>query len=127
MPQTPTFLPEAPENPEDVFDVVIVSGDAYVDHPAFGAALIGRYLVTGTEADYQRFEAKVRTVLRSFAVTGIKGYLARHYFVEVPAEAPRDDRYALRSEGTALAVEPEQRRAQVALQTTEPVTLVRAS
>lgn len=25
-------------------DVVIVSGDAYVDHPSFGAALIGRYL-----------------------------------------------------------------------------------
>ena len=28
----------------DRCDVVIVSGDAYVDHPAFGAALIGRVL-----------------------------------------------------------------------------------
>ena len=38
------LLPEAPEHPGDVFDIVLVSGDAYVDHPAFGAALIGRYL-----------------------------------------------------------------------------------
>lgn len=28
----------------DVLDVVIISGDAYVDHPAFGAAVIGRVL-----------------------------------------------------------------------------------
>ncbi len=44
MPDTDRFLPEAPEGPGDVFDIVIVTGDAYVDHPAFGAALIGRYL-----------------------------------------------------------------------------------
>ena len=25
-------------------DVIIVSGDAYVDHPAFGAAVIGRII-----------------------------------------------------------------------------------
>ena len=25
-------------------DVVLVTGDAYVDHPSFGAAAIGRYL-----------------------------------------------------------------------------------
>src|SRR6056297_2653836 len=25
-------------------DIIIVSGDAYIDHPSFGAALIGRYL-----------------------------------------------------------------------------------
>ncbi|RMG93753.1 MAG: YgiQ family radical SAM protein [Candidatus Dadabacteria bacterium] len=44
MSQPFRFLPEAPEGPGDVFDVVLVTGDAYVDHPAFGAALIGRYL-----------------------------------------------------------------------------------
>ncbi len=38
------FLPEAPDGPDDRFDVVLVTGDAYVDHPAFGAALVGRYL-----------------------------------------------------------------------------------
>jgi len=29
----------------DDLDILIVTGDAYVDHPAFGAALIGRWLV----------------------------------------------------------------------------------
>ncbi|MFO0001781.1 MAG: hypothetical protein ACK559_11690, partial [bacterium] len=28
----------------DALDVLIVNGDAYVDHPAFGGALIGRFL-----------------------------------------------------------------------------------
>ena len=42
--ETDRFLPEAPGGPDDVFDVVIVTGDAYVDHPAFGAALVGRFL-----------------------------------------------------------------------------------
>ncbi|MFU8858430.1 MAG: YgiQ family radical SAM protein [Deferrisomatales bacterium] len=44
MSPAPGFLPESPEHPGDVFDVVLVTGDAYVDHPAFGAALVGRYL-----------------------------------------------------------------------------------
>lgn len=42
------FLPISGEEMEvlgwDCCDIVIVSGDAYVDHPSFGAALIGRYL-----------------------------------------------------------------------------------
>ena len=25
-------------------DIILVTGDAYVDHPAFGVAMIGRYL-----------------------------------------------------------------------------------
>ncbi len=29
----------------DALDILLVSGDAYVDHPSFGAALLGRYLV----------------------------------------------------------------------------------
>lgn len=29
----------------DSLDFIIISGDAYIDHPSFGAALIGRYLV----------------------------------------------------------------------------------
>ncbi|GAB4257642.1 MAG: YgiQ family radical SAM protein [Deferrisomatales bacterium] len=39
-----SLLPEFPERPGEIFDVVLVTGDAYVDHPAFGAALLGRYL-----------------------------------------------------------------------------------
>lgn len=42
------FLPIIPEEVRernwDAIDVLLVSGDAYVDHPAFGAALIGRVL-----------------------------------------------------------------------------------
>jgi len=28
----------------DVCDIILITGDAYVDHPSFGAAIIGRYL-----------------------------------------------------------------------------------
>jgi uncharacterized radical SAM protein YgiQ len=40
----PTTLAEARARGWDALDVVLVSGDAYVDHPAFGAAVIGRVL-----------------------------------------------------------------------------------
>ena len=40
----PTTLAEARARGWDELDVIIVSGDAYVDHPAFGPALIGRFL-----------------------------------------------------------------------------------
>ena len=40
------FLPTSPEEMQergwDQLDVLLVSGDAYVDHPSFGTALIGR-------------------------------------------------------------------------------------
>jgi uncharacterized radical SAM protein YgiQ len=38
------FLPQTPPPPTEPFDIVLVTGDAYVDHPAFGAAIIGRFL-----------------------------------------------------------------------------------
>ncbi|MDR1113961.1 MAG: YgiQ family radical SAM protein, partial [Candidatus Margulisbacteria bacterium] len=40
----PTTLAEAKELGWDTLDIILVSGDAYVDHPSFGSALIGRYL-----------------------------------------------------------------------------------
>jgi uncharacterized radical SAM protein YgiQ len=40
----PTTLAEAREHGWDELDVVIVTGDAYVDHPAFGPVLIARFL-----------------------------------------------------------------------------------
>jgi uncharacterized radical SAM protein YgiQ len=44
----PTFLPTTPEEVRargwDAVDVVFVSGDAYVDHPSFAMALLGRLL-----------------------------------------------------------------------------------
>jgi len=44
MPFLPTTLAEAHARGWDDLDIVIVTGDAYVDHPSFGAAIIGRHL-----------------------------------------------------------------------------------
>ncbi len=40
----PTSRAEMQARGWDALDVLIISGDAYVDHPAFGPALIGRFL-----------------------------------------------------------------------------------
>ena len=40
----PTTREEMAARGWDALDVLIVNGDAYVDHPAFGAAIIGRFL-----------------------------------------------------------------------------------
>ncbi|MCJ7471502.1 MAG: YgiQ family radical SAM protein, partial [Actinobacteria bacterium] len=48
MKHQPTFLPlsldEARALGIQEFDIILVTGDAYVDHPSFGTALIGRVL-----------------------------------------------------------------------------------
>lgn len=48
MEKQPRFLPmslrEAKELGIHEFDIILVTGDAYVDHPSFGAAVIGRVL-----------------------------------------------------------------------------------
>jgi len=48
MTPQPQFLPMSPQEGKklgiDQFDVILVTGDAYVDHPSFGTALIGRVL-----------------------------------------------------------------------------------
>src|SRR5437868_4045097 len=40
----PTTLAEVRARGWDALDVVLISGDAYVDHPAFGPPLIARFL-----------------------------------------------------------------------------------
>lgn len=40
----PTTRKEMDERGWDAADVILFSGDAYVDHPAFGAAVVGRFL-----------------------------------------------------------------------------------
>ncbi|MFA7695614.1 MAG: YgiQ family radical SAM protein, partial [Methanoregula sp.] len=44
----PAFLPVSQKEGAalgiDQFDIILVTGDAYVDHPSFGTALIGRVL-----------------------------------------------------------------------------------
>ncbi len=48
MVDQPAFLPVSTEEKDNLgiqqFDVILVTGDAYVDHPSFGTALIGRVL-----------------------------------------------------------------------------------
>ena len=43
----PMSLPEALKLGIEQFDVILISGDAYVVHPSFAAALIGRVLWDG--------------------------------------------------------------------------------
>ena len=43
-PLLPTTKRDLEDRGIDQLDVIIVTGDAYVDHPAFGAALVGRYM-----------------------------------------------------------------------------------
>ncbi len=40
----PTTREEMAARGWDQLDILIINGDAYVDHPAFGGALIGRFL-----------------------------------------------------------------------------------
>lgn len=40
----PTTLDEAKTLGWETLDIILVNGDAYIDHPSFGSALIGRYL-----------------------------------------------------------------------------------
>ena len=40
----PTTREEMAARGWDEIDILIINGDAYVDHPAFGGALIGRFL-----------------------------------------------------------------------------------
>ena len=40
----PLSLKEASKRGWEEFDVILISGDSYVDHPAFGTAVIGRII-----------------------------------------------------------------------------------
>ena len=40
----PMSLKEAQKRAWEEFDVILISGDAYVDHPAFGTAVVSRII-----------------------------------------------------------------------------------
>ena len=48
MNEQPDFLPMSLDEAKALgfkeFDIILVTGDAYVDHPSFGTALVGRML-----------------------------------------------------------------------------------
>ena len=60
-------------------------------------AYILRYLHTGTEADYQRMEAKTWAMLHFFDITGIPGYVGRHHYLLVPEETPMNHEHEYRT------------------------------
>ena len=45
----PTSLKEVEARGWDELDVILFSGDAYIDHPSFGPAVIGRLLEAGNQ------------------------------------------------------------------------------
>ncbi|MCC7382189.1 MAG: hypothetical protein IT384_10180 [Deltaproteobacteria bacterium] len=77
-------------------------GDAAIWTGVAAVADTFRYAQTRTEADYQRMEAKLRTLVRNFEVTGVPGYLARFHFLLLPDTATVTDQLILRygDEGT---------------------------
>jgi hypothetical protein len=57
-----------------------------------------RYSQTGTEADYQRMERGIRTLLTMYDVTGVPGYFIRYFFLLMPPGAPKSAEHILRYE-----------------------------
>lgn len=71
-------------------------GDAGIWTGAALMADIYRYATTRTEADYRRMEDRTRTLVRSFDVTGVPGYLARYHVILLPPGGPKSDQLMLR-------------------------------
>src|SRR5260221_10703711 len=69
------------------------------DSAGFGDTLMNsvmfRYAVTGTEADYQRFEGWLRGQVMKFDATGMDGYLARWVYGKVPDGTQIKNGYAM--------------------------------
>lgn len=57
-----------------------------------------RYGQTGTEADYQRMEQGVRTLLSMYDVSGVPGYFIRYFFLLLPDGTPNDPNHLFRYE-----------------------------
>jgi hypothetical protein len=57
-----------------------------------------RYSQTGTQADYQRMEQGVRTLLTMYDATGVPGYFMRYIFLLLPEGAPNSDQHVFRFE-----------------------------
>ena len=60
----PTTKKEVEARGWDYLDVILFSGDAYVDHPSFGAAVIGRVLYRN------RIGGEITGISRSSAFPG---------------------------------------------------------
>lgn len=91
----------APGDPESRWadEAELQSWDDTGDSAGFGGTLLRsvlfRYAVTGTEADYQRFEGWLRGMVAMWDATGLDGYLARYHFARVPPGTPMRNGLAL--------------------------------
>lgn len=83
-----------PETPESVwgdpakFARYDGDGDSAIWSGVALTSDIYRYMQTGTDADYARVEAIVRTMLTKFDVTGVPGYLSRYHFLYMANGGP---------------------------------------
>lgn len=80
--------PESEWGASGHFDHYRGGGDSAIWTGVALNADIFRWQVTGSAADWERVERKVRQLVRLFDVTGVPGYLARHHFLLLPAGAP---------------------------------------
>lgn len=91
----------------DRCDFIIVTGDAYVDHPSFGAAIIGRVLLDAgykvgilAQPDYKNaesFKALGRPRLGFLVTAGNIDSMVNHYYVS--RRRRKDDLYSPGGEG----------------------------
>ncbi|MCA9773780.1 MAG: IPT/TIG domain-containing protein [Myxococcales bacterium] len=90
--RVPPGTPEAVWSDPGLFQEYEAQGDAafMTGHVLQAAAF--RYATTGTPADHARVEHYVRSALQLFEVTGIDGYLARSYFMDIDDATPVNDR-----------------------------------
>ncbi len=86
---TPPGTPEAEWAASERFRQHEGMGDSGIWTGWTTVAAILRYSQTGTQADYERMERLVRSLLTMYDVTGVPGTLCRHHFVLLPPDAPR--------------------------------------
>lgn len=86
------------------FSLFVGKGDSAMWSSVALLSYAFRYLVTGTQADYQRMEDKLRAHLLKFEVTGVDGYLARMHFLWYPETGPSSDQHFVQH-GPAIAAD----------------------
>ena len=99
----PADTPESVWGDPAVFHHYAGNGDSAIWTGAATNADIFRYAVTGTEADYERMEDRIKALLLKFDVTGVPGYLARYHYLEVPAGTPPNPDHILRDAASSPA------------------------
>jgi hypothetical protein len=104
--ETPAGTPEEEWGSLEHFSNYNGFGDSAIWTGVALNAFLLRYLETGTEADYQRMEDKVRALLLNFEVTGVDGYLARAHALQVESGAEKTDAHLVEYASDDFRVRP---------------------